>query len=108
MPQYVLAYLGGDKPSSPEEGAKHMAKWQAWIGGLGEAIINPGMPLSGTQSVSLAGVSPSSSTMSGLTIVEAGSIDAAIAMAKSSPFLEIDGTIDVSEVRQMPGGDSNG
>ncbi len=105
MPKYVLAYLGGDKPSSPEEGAKNMAKWQAWIGGLGEAVVNPGMPLSGTQTVSQDGVAPSSSTMSGFTIVEAGSIDAAIEMAKSSPFLETNGTIDVSEVMEMPGGD---
>ena len=105
MPKYVLAYLGGDKPSSPEEGAKNMAKWQAWIVGLGEAVVNPGMPLSGTQTVSQDGVSPSSSTMSGFTIVEAGSIDAAIEMAKSSPFLETNGTIDVSEVMEIPRGD---
>ena len=104
MPKYVLAYLGGDKPASPEEGAKNMAEWQAWLGGLGEAVVNPGTPLSGTQTVSLDGVAPSSSTMAGFTIVEAGSIDAAIAMAKSSPFLKINGTIDVSEVMEMPGG----
>ena len=103
MPKYVLAYHGGDKPKTPEEGAKNMAAWQAWLGGLGEAVINPGTPLSGTQTVSLDGVSPSSSTMSGFTVVEAGSIDAAIAMAKSSPFLKTKGTIDVSEVMELPG-----
>ncbi len=103
MPRYVLAYHGGDKPNSPEEGAKNMAEWQAWLGSLGEAVINPGTPLSGTQTVSSGGVQPSSSTMSGFTIVEAGSIDAAIEMARSSPFLNINGTIDVSEVMELPG-----
>ena len=103
MPRYVLAYHGGDKPKSPEEGAKNMAEWQAWLGSLGEAVINPGTPLSGTQTVSSGGVQPSSSTMSGFTIVEAGSIDAAIEMARSSPFLNINGTIDVSEVMELPG-----
>ena len=103
MPRYVLAYLGGDKPKSPEEGAKNMAEGQAWLGGLGEAVINPGTPLSGTQTVSSDGVRPSSSTMSGFTVVEAGSIDAAIAMARSSPFLHVNGTIDVSEVMELPG-----
>ena len=105
MPRYVLAYHGGDKPESPEEGAKNMAEWQAWIGGLGDAVINPGTPLSGTQTVSSNGVQPSSSKMSGFAIVEADGIDAAIAMAKSSPFLRINGTIDVSEVMELPGAD---
>ena len=103
MPRYVLAYHGGDKPKSPEEGAKNMAEWQAWIGGLGEAVINPGTPLSGTQTVSSEGVQPSSSTMSGFSVVEADSIDAAVEMAKSSPFLAVNGTIDVSEVMELPG-----
>ena len=52
MPKYVLAYHGGDKPKSPEEGAKNMAKWQAWLGGLGDAVVSPATPLSGTQTVS--------------------------------------------------------
>ncbi|MDJ0906692.1 MAG: YciI family protein [Woeseiaceae bacterium] len=103
MPRYVLAYHGGDKPKSPEEGAKNMAEWQAWLGSLGEAVINPGTPLSGTRTVSSDGVEPSSSTMSGFTVVEADSIDAAVEMAQSSPFLKTNGTIDVSEVMELPG-----
>lgn len=103
MTQYVLAYIGGNHPSDPEEGAKHRADWMAWVQGLGEAVVNPGTPLSGTKSVTSSGVSDSSSTMSGFSIVEADSMEAAIEMAKSCPFLDIDGTIDVSEVMQMGG-----
>jgi hypothetical protein len=29
MPQYIITYLGGDKPSSPEEGKQHMSKYRA-------------------------------------------------------------------------------
>jgi hypothetical protein len=29
MPQYMISYLGGDKPASPEEGQAHMAKYRA-------------------------------------------------------------------------------
>lgn len=103
MTQYVLAYIGGNHPTDPEEGARHRAEWMAWVQGLGEAVVNPGMPLSGTKSVTTSGVSDSSSTMSGFSIVEADSIDAAIEIARSCPFLKIDGTIDVSEVIQMGG-----
>jgi len=27
MPQYMITYLGGNQPSSPEEGKKHMSKY---------------------------------------------------------------------------------
>jgi hypothetical protein len=29
MSQYMISYLGGDKPASPEEGQAHMAKYRA-------------------------------------------------------------------------------
>ena len=34
MPQYVIVYLGGDQPSSPEEGKQHFLKYNIWIGYL--------------------------------------------------------------------------
>ncbi len=45
MPNFVFAYHGGKKPESAEEGAKLMAKWKTWVGGLGDAVVNPGTPL---------------------------------------------------------------
>ena len=38
MPNYIIAYHGGKKPESPEQGAEQMAKWKAWVAGLGAAI----------------------------------------------------------------------
>ncbi len=57
MPNYVFAYHGGKKPESPEQGAEHMAKWKAWVGGLGDAMVNPGTPLGMSKTVSSDGVS---------------------------------------------------
>ena len=31
---FVFAYHGGKIPESPEEGPKHMARFEAWVGGL--------------------------------------------------------------------------
>ena len=31
MPQYVMVYLGGNQPSSPEEGKQHFAKYMEWL-----------------------------------------------------------------------------
>ena len=44
MPEYLVAYVG-EKQMSKEEGARHMEEWKAWIGGLGDAVVNHGTPL---------------------------------------------------------------
>ena len=103
MSNYIIAYHGGKKPESPEEGAKHMAKWKAWVDGLGDAAVNPGTPLGKSKIVSSSGVSDDggSNPMSGFSIVKADSMDAALEMAKECPFLEIGGTLEVAEMMEM-------
>ena len=102
MPNFVFAYHGGKKPESPEEGAKLMAKWKAWIGGLGDSVVNPGTPLGMSKTVSSSGVSDDggSNPLLGFSIVKADSMDAALEMAKGCPHLEI-GTIEVAEAKEM-------
>jgi hypothetical protein len=103
MSNYVLAYHGGTKPESPEEGTKHMAKWKAWVGGLGDAVVNPGTPLGKSKTVSSGGVSDDggSNPLLGFSIVKADSMDAALEMAKTCPFLDLGGTLEVAEVMEM-------
>ncbi len=102
MPEYIIAYHGGKEPESPEEGAKGMEKWQAWMGGLGEAIVNPGTPMGSNKTVTSDGVSDEDgpNRLTGYTIVKADNIDAALEMAKTCPFLEM-GTLEVAELMQM-------
>ena len=102
MPNFVFAYHGGKKPESPEEGAELKAKWSAWLEGLGDAVVNPGTPLGMSKTVSSGGVSDDggSNPLSGFSIVNAGSMDAALEMAKACPFLEM-GTIEVAEAMEM-------
>ena len=103
MPEFVFAYHGGKKPESAEEGAKYMAKWGAWIGGLGDAVVNPAIPLGMSKTVSADGVSDDggSNPLSGFSIVKADSMDAALGMAKGCPHLELGGTLEVAEVMEM-------
>jgi hypothetical protein len=104
MPQYVIVYLGGEQPSSPEEGQKNYAKYMEWLSALGDAAVSPANPFRDTHTVHPDGtVTPGSSTaMSGYTIIEAGSMDAALSIAGACPFLEISGSLEVSELLQMP------
>ncbi|MCH7936650.1 MAG: hypothetical protein IH994_06115 [Proteobacteria bacterium] len=103
MTDYIIAYHGGNKPATPEEGAKHMAKWQAWVDGLGDAAVNPGTPLGKSRIVSSSGVSDDggANPMSGFSIVKADNMDAALEMAKECPFLETGGTLEVAEIMKM-------
>lgn len=104
MAQYVIVYLGGDKPASPEEGKQHFAKYKAWLASLGESVISPMNPIKNTSTLNSDGTvsTGSTTTMSGYTIIEAQSIEAALEMAKSCPFLDVGGSLEVSELMQMP------
>ena len=105
MAQFIIVYLGGDKPSSPEEGKQHFAKYKAWLASLGSSVVSPMNPFKNTSTLTPDGaVTPGSTTqMSGFTIIEAQSIEAALQAAKACPFLAINGSLEVSELVQMPG-----
>jgi hypothetical protein len=101
MTKYVIAYHGGRKFETPEEGAAYMAKWKAWMGGLGDAMIDPGMPLGAGKLISAAGVSErGSDLLTGFSTVTADSMETVLGYARSCPHLD-HGTIEVAEVMEM-------
>lgn len=103
MPQYIFVYLGGEYPASSKEGEKHFCKYQQWLSSLGDAVVNPAIPFKDTHTVRPDGSSGEGSTtaMSGLSIIKFDSMDQALTAAKSCPFLEIDGTLEISEMVEM-------
>ena len=105
MAQYFFTYLGGDQPSGPEEGKQHFAKYKEWLSSLGNSAVSPANPFKNTSTVSSDGTVTTGSTtsMSGYTIVEVDSMETALKIAKACPFLDIGGSLEVSELIQMPG-----
>ncbi len=103
MPQYFIVYLGDDQPSSPEEGKQHFSKYMNWLSSLGDAAVSPANPLKDTSTVHSDGtVTPGGTTsMSGFTIIEADSMEAALSIAKGCPFLDIGGSLEVSKLMPM-------
>jgi hypothetical protein len=103
MPQYMITYLGGNQPSTPEEGKQHFEKYKAWLASLGDSAISPANPLKNSNTVNPDGTvtAGSKTTMSGYTVIEAESIEDALVMAKACPFLDIGGSLEVSELIQM-------
>lgn len=104
MTQFVLVYLGGNQPSSPEEANEHYSKYVEWVSSLGDSVVSPTIPLKDTHTVSPDGTirEGGGSAMSGFSIIKADSMEAALAMAQACPFLEIGGLLEVSELMQLP------
>ena len=105
MPQFIFAYLGGQYPSTPEEGKKHFEKYQQWLQGLGDAVVSPAVPFKDTHTVRPDGSAEAGSTtaVSGLSILRMDTMQQALEAAKNCPFLEIGGTLEVSEMIEMTG-----
>jgi hypothetical protein len=99
--KYVIAYHGGRKFGSPQDGVAYMAKWKAWMGGLGDAVVDPGMQLGAGKLISAAAVTDRGADMlTGFSIITAESLDAAVALARQCPHLD-HGTVEVAEVMEM-------
>lgn len=106
MPQFLFTYHGGRKPDTPEEGQEGMQKWMAWAESLGAALVNPGTPVGKTHVLTAEGVSadPSPHPIMGFSVIEAGDLDAAINLLKDCPHFEFGGTLEISEMMEMPSG----
>ncbi len=102
MPNFVLAYHGGSTPESPEEGAREMAKWQAWFAEMGSSVVEPGNPVGMSKTVTSSGVvdNGGANPLSGFSILKADDIAGAVELAKGCPILP-EGTIEVAEIMEM-------
>jgi hypothetical protein len=100
MQQYIISYLGGYKPANKAEGLKQFAAYQQWLTTLGEAVIKPMVPYKETHTIKPSGIviQGSAVALSGHTVIQAESIEEAIALAKTCPFLNIDGSLEVAEM----------
>jgi len=105
MANYIIAYHAGKtakNPGEPEERARHMAKWQAWLEEIGDAMVNSGTPLGKSKFISSSGETRDgeAGALTGYSIVKAHDMDAALEIAGKCPFLEI-GTLEVAQIMEM-------
>ena len=104
MANYLFTYHGGGTPETEEEGAQVMAAWGAWLGGLGEAVVDQGNPVGPSASVANDGTTApldGPDTVTGYSIVVAPDLDAATTMAKSCPILDDGGWVEIGEIVPM-------
>ena len=104
MPKFIFAYHGGATPSTPQEGEKVMAKWMAWMASIGPSIADGGNPVGPSMTVSKGGTKSGgeSNPLSGYTLVNADTMEAACAMAAGCPINDdASGSVEVCECMEM-------
>ncbi len=104
MPKYVLAYHGGSMPESEAEQAKVMQAWGAWMQGLGDALVDPGNPVGKSSTIASNGsvsADGGANPLSGYSLLNADSQDAAIKLASGCPILEGGGSVEVAEAIEI-------
>ena len=94
MAKYVLLYLGGSQPKSPEEGKKVMDAWMAWFGRVGSGVVDGGAPFGPRKTV---GTGTAVTGAVGYSIVTASNLDAAIKLTDGHPHIASGGAIEVCE-----------
>ena len=92
-------------PADPAEMEAVMGQWMEWAGRVGDDMVDFGTPLAGGVNVTPDGTSPSTADVVGYTLIEAADMDAALALAKGHPHLNMPGgcTIGVHEAQPVPG-----
>ena len=97
MPNYLLLYRGPATPPdqiSPEQGEAIMSQWMAWMGRVGDAMVDLGAPTGERGGLTGDGSKDASaSDVTGYTVVSADSLADAKALCAGHPFLS-DGTDD--------------
>lgn len=104
MPKFMFIYHGGSAPESPEEGEKVMAAWDAWMSGMGDALLDGGNPAGASMTLTASGVTEGggSNPVSGYTLVQAASMQDAIELGRGCPILnDAQGSIEIAEALDM-------
>jgi hypothetical protein len=104
MPKFLITYHGGEGvPSTPEAQQQVHAAFGAWMAEVGNAMADPGAPLGPFKSVSADGVdgAPAAGKLGGYTLLEAGTLDEAVGLVESHPFIKRGGTLQVSEAIEL-------
>jgi hypothetical protein len=79
------------KTMTPEKGKEFDASWKGWKASKGAAFVDNGAPLGKNKRVSASGVADVRNEMTGYSIVEAESHEAAAALFTDNPMLVMPG-----------------
>ncbi|RMH13710.1 MAG: hypothetical protein D6698_13715 [Gammaproteobacteria bacterium] len=84
---------------------QHKQAYMEWLQDLGEAAISQMNPVRNVHTIESDGQVQTKSVtgMSGYTLIKADSIEVAMGIAQSCPYLQVGGTLEVAELIPMRG-----
>jgi hypothetical protein len=85
MKKFVIFHYGFETPTP-----QIMDAWNKWFASLGDKIVDPGSPLGNGREISRSGTKNlpmGSDALTGYTVINADSIDAAEQIAKGCPMI---------------------
>ncbi|MEM7036193.1 MAG: YciI family protein [Bacteroidota bacterium] len=107
MKKYLVIYhapaaaMAKMATATPEEKEAGMKPWMEWMGKVGENLLDGGSPLMPGTTINVDGSeAPSTKEVTGYSILQAESMDAAKAMLHGHPHLQWEPGCDV-EVHEM-------
>jgi hypothetical protein len=90
--------------STPEQMEAGMAAWRAWHEKCGSAVVDLGAPLDKSTTVNADASAPAKTSITGYTLLQAASMEAAVSLIKGHPHFYAPGaTVQVLECIHMPG-----
>jgi hypothetical protein len=96
MSKFLVTYIGGGMPHDPELMAQAKAAFEQWVGQAGAAVIDPGAPVRTVSRVA-SGEPAAEAAVNGYSIIQAESVETAVGLLSTHPFVGRGGTLQVSE-----------
>jgi hypothetical protein len=110
MTNFLYLFRGGNNPTTPAAMQETMQKWTGWMKDLGqkghfkggEPLESGGKVLRGKSKTITDGPYPEAKdVIGGYLIVSAESLDHAVELSKGCPIFEVNGTVEVRQIRPM-------
>lgn len=97
MPEFILTYRAraGYTPGSEDA----MAAWQKWFDDMGPALADIGKPVFSRTTLGNCGAG--ATVLGGYSIIRAGNLESAAALAKGCPFIDDNGGVEVGELSDL-------
>lgn len=103
MPNFLLAYHGGGVPANAEAEDAMMEAWNDWMATNAGVLLDIGTPVGTSLTIGPDGSASETTAnpITGFAIIEADTMDAALAIARGCPILGEGGSIELSELADM-------
>jgi hypothetical protein len=115
MNKYLILYQAKQAPggisvaemlarSTPEQMQAGMEAWRRWTEKAGDAIVDRGAPLDRSTTIMGGSATATRTSITGYSILQAESMDAAVALMKDHPHFHIpEAEVQILECVPMPG-----